>query len=90
MWRVIPTYPMTHETWCAYIEGIFGYGLWIYETSEKEAHSKLKKAFYKWRKGYEVQPGQYDWYTFEEAMSYFSGSVEKIDYGRIYNDGLRY
>ena len=79
-------YPMTHETWCANIPEIFGYGLWIYETSEEEALSKLKKAFYKWRKDF----GLYGWYTFDEAMSYFCGSVEKIDYGRIYNDGLRY
>lgn len=87
---MIPTYPMENETWCAHIGEIFGYGLWIFETSEKAARSKLKLAFYEWRDGYEVQKGQYDWYTFDEAMDYFSGSVEKIDYGRIYNDGLRY
>lgn len=87
---MIPIYPMTHETWCAYIPGIFGYGLWIFETSETKARSKLRNAFLKWREGYDVQQGQYTWFTFEEAFSHFGGSIKKLDYDLIYNDGLMY
>ena len=76
--------------WYAGIPGIFGYGLWVFDTCKDEAVSRLREAFTGWRDSYNVESDSLGWYTFEEAWDYFGGKVEQIDGEMVYKDLFAY
>jgi hypothetical protein len=76
------------DLWLAQMPCVFGYGLMVFSTTAKKAEAMLKREYLDWRKGY-LREGEADFYTYDEAMEWFGGSVEEIKLNHIYNDGVR-
>jgi len=70
--------------WKASIPEIYGYGLLVMDQTEELAMKALKKEYYAWRN---ARPHSSQM-TFKRALEYWCGGSEKIELGKIYNDGF--
>lgn len=72
------------EIWLATMPDCFGYGLIILADSRAEADKLLREAYKKMARSYESDR------SYSEALDYFGGCIEKVEIGKVYNDGFNY
>jgi hypothetical protein len=70
--------------WHGHIPEIFGYGLEVVARSKGDAMTALRKAYAEWKI---ARPD--DSTDFKTSFNRFGGYVERIELGKVYNDGLR-
>ena len=74
--------------WVGCMPSICGYGILVLSKTEKDAKKELKKSYYAWRKAYGFQErGHIS--TFNKAMDYFGGWIEKRELNVAYDECLR-
>ena len=78
------------KIWLAQMPDAFKYGFMVLAETREKAESELKKVFFEWRKTASNGGWDCNWWTFDEAMEYFDGSISEIELGRVYNDGFKY
>jgi len=71
--------------WVGTMEGIFGYGISVAETTEDKCRKALKKSYREWCKAY---PNE-DHKTFNDCFEYVVGSISEITLGKGYFDNFK-
>lgn len=72
------------KVWIGKLPEICGYGVFVICKNEKDAEKYLRKGYNDLAKGRRKYWSSYDEYwTFEGAMEYFSGSVYPVDFNEI-------
>jgi len=74
--------------WKASTPDIFGYGLLVVDQTEELALKALKKEYYAWKKS-RRESGMWSDSTFKSSMEEWGGGTEKIELGKVYNDGFQ-
>tara|TARA_R100001594_G_C3841733_1_gene216053 strand:+ start:180 stop:422 length:243 start_codon:yes stop_codon:yes gene_type:complete len=70
--------------WMGRMPGVCGYGICVIGKTKQGAEKSLKNAYYKWRKDSNGFGSHMD--TYNKAMDYFGGWVEKKYFGFDYFD----
>ena len=80
------------KIWLAQMPEAFKYGFMVLAETREEAERELKKEFFECRKAAanDGMGWSCSWWTFDEAMEYFGGSIGEIELGKVYNDGFMY
>jgi hypothetical protein len=74
--------------WVGQLPDIFGYGLIVIDKSEELVTKALKKEYYAWKRE-RRKDGIHSDSTFKSSMEDWGGCIEKVEYGKVYNDGFR-
>jgi hypothetical protein len=77
-----PKTKCTDGLWCGMIPEIYGYGIMVFECTEEQARKSLKKHFLVFKKAANGE------LTFNRAMEYFGGRIQKVELGKMYYDNL--
>ena len=68
--------------WYGLIPEIFGYGILIFAKTEKDAKTRLKKAFYEFRDTCQSST------KFDDAFDRWGGRIAQIEFNKTYYDNI--
>jgi len=69
------------------MDGVFGEGITAVAATPREAVAALRREYLACRDAYHLQRGETEWFSFVEAASYFSVTVQVVPLGTAWMDG---